>query len=562
MKNRDTIQLQKNNLMFHRITYIAIILYCLILNLSKNAEIGFEQSMIYLIGIVIMAFVEEAFAFFDSIKEKWQRGFRYLQCVLVMLAMVFIPNAEYTVIASSSILILFIVDYFLIIDISDKSLTNMNVLYIAIPSLSVLLGVFLFDSSDKWIFIFCQMLILLSVVWTQARIFSDMVSMNDKKFNEQRMVISQVEEHNAEMREMQERFKNTNQKLNLQKIELERVNKEIKQINEEMAVQTDVLSYIATSFDIPKISNQIVDSIMQVKNIDFCAVYIDKDVYYNKYPNYIIKTEIAQLQYKLKDNIPLVYEKYKDNEEDEIIITRNIIDEFPFLKDISIQTIYIKVLEVENDVYGILIMGDKYIEKFNNQMSFYRAIIAQFDIAIQNAKMYNEMQHMARKDGLTGINNRIHFNALFVESMKHAEQLNKSLSVALLDIDKFKNINDSYGHLAGDEVIKSIATKTETLIEKYDGFVCRYGGEEFVAALPDKNLEVALPIIEELFEILSHNVVAYEDMTIPTNVSIGLTSYPEVCTDPAMLLKRADGAMYYSKEHGRGRITVDDGILE
>ena len=136
------------------------------------------------------------------------------------------------------------------------------------------------------------------------------------------------------------------------------------------------------------------------------------------------------------------------------------------------------------------------------------------------------------------------------------------MSVALFDIDKFKSVNDTYGHLAGDEVIKRIASVAEQCIDKYNGYVCRYGGEEFVAALPGRKLEIAQPIIEELFEEICKQVVHYNEYDIPMSVSIGLTAYPEVCKNPDELLKRADWCMYYAKEHGRHQINVDDGTIE
>ena len=111
-------------------------------------------------------------------------------------------------------------------------------------------------------------------------------------------------------------------------------------------------------------------------------------------------------------------------------------------------------------------------------------------------------------------------------------------------------------------MIKRIASVAEQCIDKYNGYVCRYGGEEFVAALPGRKLEIAQPIIEELFEEICKQVVHYNEYDIPMSVSIGLTAYPEVCKNPDELLKRADWCMYYAKEHGRHQINVDDGTIE
>ena len=82
-----------------------------------------------------------------------------------------------------------------------------------------------------------------------------------------------------------------------------------------------------------------------------------------------------------------------------------------------------------------------------------------------------------------------------------------------------------------------------------------------MAVLPGKKLEIAQPVIEELFEALCRQVVQYNEYEIHMSVSVGVTAYPEVCTDPEDLLKRADWCMYYAKEHGRHQINVDDGSI-
>ena len=134
----------------------------------------------------------------------------------------------------------------------------------------------------------------------------------------------------------------------------------------------------------------------------------------------------------------------------------------------------------------------------------------------------------------------------------------KALTVALFDIDKFKRINDTYGHLVGDEVIKKIASITAHAIEETElGFICRYGGEEFVIALPDMSVEQALPIIQKLHTEIATTAVEAYGHVVTMNVSIGVSAYPELCDDVNQLIKRADWSMYYAKEHGRGQIKVD-----
>ena len=195
---------------------------------------------------------------------------------------------------------------------------------------------------------------------------------------------------------------------------------------------------------------------------------------------------------------------------------------------------------------------------FEKGLTYYEASIAEFNISVKNSKLYLMMQDMAHKDGLTGINNRMYFMQLFDAAVKKAKRKKSSLSVALYDIDKFKNVNDTYGHLAGDAVIKTVASIGNRYAEENGGFAGRYGGEEFLIVFPDKSEKEALPILEAMHEEIKNTTVTHEEDNINVNICIGLTSYPNICEDPNMLINRADMAMYYGKEHGRGRLVVDD----
>ena len=212
---------------------------------------------------------------------------------------------------------------------------------------------------------------------------------------------------------------------------------------------------------------------MEVKGLDFCAVYIQKNVYRNKQENYIINAEDESLKKVLYEHISDIYNEMIHNNKNEVVLHEEVKEYVKEFKMMNIRTAYIKVLGLENDTYGLFMIGDKRPNIFDDKMSFYEAIIAQYDIAISNAKIYSDMQYMAQKDGLTGINNRIHFNELFKKEAARVVRDNSCVSVALFDIDKFKNVNDTYGHLAGDEVIKRIASVTETCIYRYDGFIFR-----------------------------------------------------------------------------------------
>ena len=180
-----------------------------------------------------------------------------------------------------------------------------------------------------------------------------------------------------------------------------------------------------------------------------------------------------------------------------------------------------------------------------------------FTSALISDRLYLKTEDMAKKDGLTKIFNRIYFNQFFPELKSEVTGERVSLTVAMMDIDHFKNVNDTYGHLAGDEVIKMVASIDDKYAKLYNGTAVRFGGEEFLLILKDMDIARANDILERMHEEIVQNTVEFEDLKIKVNVSMGLASYPETCESVDDVVDRADQALYYSKEHGRGRITID-----
>ena len=204
----------------------------------------------------------------------------------------------------------------------------------------------------------------------------------------------------------------------------------------------------------------------------------------------------------------------------------------------------------------MVVASSKY-EFFLNGYSFYESSVMDFTSALISDRLYLKTEDMAKKDGLTKIYNRIYFNQFYPELMSQIKSENTSLTVAMMDIDHFKNVNDTYGHLAGDEVIKMVASVDAKYAKLYNGTAVRFGGEEFLLILKDMDIAHAHEILERMHDEITKNIVEFEDLKIPVNVSMGLASYPETCNRVEDVIDHADQALYYSKEHGRGRITID-----
>lgn len=556
------IKQQRMGIVLHRTVY-TIFLLANIFSRYENKDGDTGNFILFTVFLVLSLICEEVFYRLDYFKnENVIRYFRYSQCILSITMLCFVQLNDVINVSIVTLLVMFVIDYFLTMNIIDKNSLSTYMLYIALPIAIILMFRIIYLDLNTWIIVVFNISVILIIIFYEAKALIEYVDNIERRMFTQQNEITDMQKKNQEIIEIQNKLQETNYALNTQKNDLKNANKQIREANEEIKAQTDVLHYIALSFNVSKISNQITDAIMELKKLSFCAVYIRENVYRNKHSNCVVKSEDERLCDRLNSNLEAIYKDMIAGNQTEVIYHEELKLYYPFLKDFGIKTIYMKVLGLDNDTYGLFMIGDKRQDLFDDKMSFYDAIIAQYDIAISNAKVYNDMQYMAQKDGLTGINNRIHFNELFKEEARRVTESHDCVSVALFDIDKFKSVNDTYGHLAGDEVIKRIASVTESCIEQYNGFVCRYGGEEFVAVLPNRNLEVATAIIEELFDKLCEQVVHFNEYTIPMSVSVGLTNYPEVCENTDELLKRADWCMYYAKEHGRHQIKVDDGSVQ
>lgn len=169
-------------------------------------------------------------------------------------------------------------------------------------------------------------------------------------------------------------------------------------------------------------------------------------------------------------------------------------------------------------------------------------------------RMEEQLKYQAVHDPLTGVYNRNMLERQMMDEVYRAARYNHSLSVFMLDIDHFKNINDTYGHGVGDIVLRDLASRIKDSIRKPD-YVARYGGEEFVVILPETSLHKARELAERLRnQVANYAITIKEDQILNLTISIGVATYPEHTESPQNLLEAADKAMYVAKRQGRNRV--------
>jgi diguanylate cyclase (GGDEF)-like protein len=183
-----------------------------------------------------------------------------------------------------------------------------------------------------------------------------------------------------------------------------------------------------------------------------------------------------------------------------------------------------------------------------------RLKVASRIIALQDELISSreEQRVRAMKDGLTGLWNRAAFLEIFKQELNRAERADASTGLLLLDLDHFKRINDSYGHLAGDAVLKEMALRFKQNVRSYD-FVGRYGGEEFLIALPGCGQAQLRKRAEGIRKAISDEPVRVGKVEIPVTVSVGAASASKVAKSTLDVLGVADRALYKAKDAGRNR---------
>jgi two-component system cell cycle response regulator len=177
-------------------------------------------------------------------------------------------------------------------------------------------------------------------------------------------------------------------------------------------------------------------------------------------------------------------------------------------------------------------------------------------LAMNNALAHDRLQRLAALDPLTNIYNRRFGLARLHEEFGRAVRNTSPIGVLMFDIDHFKNVNDTYGHLTGDRVLISVAKAARSVMREGDILV-RYGGEEFLAIMPAASKANAKEMGERMRRIIEDTTISDGDQVIQVTVSVGTTSYPELdVAGEQELIKSADTALYSAKESGRNRVVA------
>lgn len=172
--------------------------------------------------------------------------------------------------------------------------------------------------------------------------------------------------------------------------------------------------------------------------------------------------------------------------------------------------------------------------------------------------LHERLQERAMRDPLTGLYNRRYLDETVPRELARAKRDGYPLCLAMIDLDHFKQVNDTYGHMAGDQVLQQLGRMLKSRAREGD-VPCRYGGEEFVLLMPGMSMQAALPRAEEWRALFEAQPIRHGQLEIAVTMSVGLAAYPETANTADELMQKADEALYRAKNAGRNRVEVARG---
>ena len=325
---------------------------------------------------------------------------------------------------------------------------------------------------------------------------------------------------------------------------------EIDYLKENRVLQ-DIIKVSYETNDLITASNKIIQIICRSYNINYCTLFIYQD---EKFKVAGTNLPIDMID-RIENFAELIYkEKCQGNETDAYVLKSEQPMNYDTGWERGIKYMMFSPL-INNGLIGSILIENTGLTLTRDEVEFFELVVENIALVLQNLMYFKQIVDAANKDGLTGIYNRHYMNMHLTSMIDEAIKYGKKFSIALFDIDKFKNFNDTYGHLHGDKVLKEVSHYIQREIRAVDT-IYRYGGEEFIIFFKDMGIDEAFLYLDRLRMGVSQLQIATDQNQITqVTISMGVTEFPTYDNSIQGLIEKADKAMYNSKETGRNRVT-------
>ncbi len=234
----------------------------------------------------------------------------------------------------------------------------------------------------------------------------------------------------------------------------------------------------------------------------------------------------------------------------------------PAEPSLKVNSLLIVQLPMEERIIGVMILGSHRRDYFTHDDEFiFGSLAAQFGFSVENALNAEKIERLAVTDGLTQLFNHRYFQDCMLREIKRSKREPITFSLLMVDIDHFKKFNDTFGHQAGDQILKSIARLLKDQAREVD-VVARYGGEEFAVILIGSKLDMATKTAERIRRLCEKQQFKIGEQLVSVTMSIGVANFPSQALTPAEIIEAADKALYEAKSGGRNRVVVSQISLD
>ncbi len=363
----------------------------------------------------------------------------------------------------------------------------------------------------------------------------------EEKFDLLAVAQEEIKYHYNKQKEINQKLEDTNSRLSTS-------------IGEFYTLQ-QISQAISSIFNIKELLKYVNDIIIGVMGVNYSTIVVYEEKT-NRLKVHTTNINNPEEMAALSDNINCSILQEILNSGTPLV--ENFVDpqEYQFTSGREINSLICVPLMTKTRKFGLVLIEQKYNNAFDDENARLLGVISQqVSIAMENAELYQKMQELASIDGLTEVYNRLYFHQRMAGELKSAMDNDYELSVAIFDIDFFKKFNDTFGHLFGDKVIKSIADLVKSSLRSAD-IIARYGGEEFIILFPRTGIKEAYAKIEVLRHKISTTVIRDELIATSVTASFGISCYPASGTTEMELLRKADQALYEAKTSGRNCVKI------
>ena len=359
--------------------------------------------------------------------------------------------------------------------------------------------------------------------------------------------INKVMEQTESYKEFNKKFNKMSKEIELEREILSRKNSQLKFLN-------TLLSHAQKYLQIDRILSQIKEDIHSLIQVDHCqAIFWPTEEFNTNKTNIYLSANISKQQESKWINFLLNQKRHSNSTGTKNDYqTTYFKDESTDPASFNYDHILTFPLHVQEHTFGILAIQTPDANSLGKDKNEILNLgINHLAQVCYNAMQFAVIKEQAKYDGLTGLNNRQHFDEKLKEEFNRHQRHGQKLALLMLDIDHFKQLNDQYGHQAGDFILQELSYIVTNNVRESD-FPARYGGEEFAIILPQTGCEQARNLAERIRKKIENTPFYYQGFSLNITVSLGITSFrPQIQNNHFYLVYLADQALYAGKNKGR-----------